>query len=388
MKENKSIEASSIAEPLYFTLFIIYTLSLTNLVYKTWEGPLITKLGPLILITLFVLRRKLSLKIGVNGFIKVSYLSEVTLLLYMFKVTLIPEFGILFTIMAADGILFIDTYLSLFFIYCGYFAYAVIDPETGINTLSERIRILFDALNYSILLMAIVLGKNQIIQRLKLEKMTQVLKHQAKEIEELAVFEERNRISGDMHDTVGHTLSLALIELEASKALFKRDPETAFDKILSAREQVGLSLEEIRRTVKALNNTAYQKDLTQTIEEICLNSSKVGDLKIERQITIESEIHSLQKKVIVLAVKESLTNVIKHSESHLVDLQVVENKGVLKFSCSSDNGKNQSLVKGFGLQNMEDKFVGLGGVFEAKIIDNKFVVQGAIPIQVTEAAHD
>ncbi len=76
----------------------------------------------------------------------------------------------------------------------------------------------------------------------------------ADRVEQLAVAEERNRLSREMHDTLGHRLTVAAVQLEGAQKLVSRDAAKAEKMIATVHEQVLEGLSELRRTVAALRS--------------------------------------------------------------------------------------------------------------------------------------
>jgi signal transduction histidine kinase len=72
------------------------------------------------------------------------------------------------------------------------------------------------------------------------------------QVEDLAVAEERNWLAREMHDTLGHRLTVAAVQLEAAQRLISNEPERATEIIHTVRDQVREALQELRQTVAAL----------------------------------------------------------------------------------------------------------------------------------------
>jgi len=79
--------------------------------------------------------------------------------------------------------------------------------------------------------------------------------------EELAVAQERNRLAREMHDTLGHRLTVAAVQLEGAQRLVQRDPDKAARMVGTVRTQVLEGLDELRRTVATLR-TPLEIDLS------------------------------------------------------------------------------------------------------------------------------
>ena len=86
------------------------------------------------------------------------------------------------------------------------------------------------------------------------------LQEYALRAEEMAVVEERNRLAREMHDTLGHRLTVASVQLEGAQRLCDQDQERAAGMVGTVREQVREALGELRSTVATLR-TPVEADL-------------------------------------------------------------------------------------------------------------------------------
>ena len=87
------------------------------------------------------------------------------------------------------------------------------------------------------------------------------LQEYAAQVEELAVAQERNRLSRDLHDTLGHRLTVSIVQLEGAERLIAGAPERASKMVNSVRQQLNEGLREVRRTVGMLR-TPVTTDLS------------------------------------------------------------------------------------------------------------------------------
>jgi signal transduction histidine kinase len=71
-------------------------------------------------------------------------------------------------------------------------------------------------------------------------------------VEELAVAQERNRLAREVHDSIGHRLTVSAVQLEGAQRLVPKDPDKAVEMIGTVREQVKQALSELRQTVATL----------------------------------------------------------------------------------------------------------------------------------------
>ena len=86
----------------------------------------------------------------------------------------------------------------------------------------------------------------------ELQAKNRQLEEYAAQVETLAVVEERNRLAREMHDTIGHRLTTAAVQLEGAQRLAASEPERAAAMIGAGRQQVREALQDLRRTVGRL----------------------------------------------------------------------------------------------------------------------------------------
>ena len=104
------------------------------------------------------------------------------------------------------------------------------------------------------------------ITSIKLESALRTVKEQSEKLKSLAVVEERNRIAAEMHDTVGHTLTAAVLALEAAEGLVS-DPLAA-QKLHQGKEQVRRGLSELRASVKVVR-AGNETNFADAISQLC-----------------------------------------------------------------------------------------------------------------------
>ena len=117
--------------------------------------------------------------------------------------------------------------------------------------LADLVRYFF--VNTIVVLLALIAFytlKKQMITSVKLESALRTVNEQSEKLKGLAVVEERNRIAAEMHDTVGHTLTAAVLTLEAAEGLVS-EPQAA-QKLHQGKELVRRGLSELRASVKVV----------------------------------------------------------------------------------------------------------------------------------------
>jgi signal transduction histidine kinase len=220
--------------------------------------------------------------------------------------------------------------------------------------------------------------KKQMITSVKLESALNTVNEQAEQLKGLAVAEERNRMAADMHDTVGHTLTSAVLALEAAEALVAT-PEVK-RKLHQGTEQVRRGLAELRASVRA-ERARPEADFHAALDQLLTEMRR--DTALDIHVVVESEVvlPPLQAGILLSAVKECVTNAIRHGQATHADILMAEHRGQLGLAFT-DNGTGSSLIQpGSGLSIMRERVEGIGGRMEAKsALGEGFTVNLTIPV--------
>ncbi|KMK78174.1 AAA family ATPase [Alkalihalobacillus pseudalcaliphilus] len=179
-----------------------------------------------------------------------------------------------------------------------------------------------------------------------------------------SVLEERNRIARDIHDVVGHTLTTAIVQAEASRRLFEKNGELSMEKLELTQGLIRKGLNEIRHSVHLLNQFDSIDDVQLTevvklvISEVEVNTGVIVDLHLNMKTEIkQNELN----QVVYYVLKEAFTNGIKHGNSSNFSIHLTEEEDCVKLVIQ-DNGKGvNKLEYGFGLHSMKKRIEQIGG---------------------------
>lgn len=191
------------------------------------------------------------------------------------------------------------------------------------------------------------------------------LQEYALRAEELAVVEERNRLAREMHDTLGHRLTVASVQLEGAQRLCPTDPQQAASMVGTVREQVREALSELRSTVAALR-TPVEADLQlhSSLTRLIAHFEKATGLTVHRVFPEEMPLLSPAHRLALFrAAQEALTNVHRHAQAQDVWLQLTWHDEIITLMVS-DNGVGIPAAAeqmGLGLRGMYERAAQLGG---------------------------
>lgn len=209
-------------------------------------------------------------------------------------------------------------------------------------------------------------ARTQAAQR-ELEQANRRLQVYAAQVEDLTIVNERNRLAREMHDTLGHRLTVAAVHLEAAQRLIPRDPERAAAMVGTVREEVQDALGELRQTVATLR-APFEEDLSliQALQRLTSQFQQATGIEVSLDLPTDlPDPPAPQRKAIFRAAQESLTNVQRHANAHHAWVQIQQQDGAITL-CVSDNGVGFSSpqeTSGFGLRGLRERAIQLGGDF-------------------------
>lgn len=216
--------------------------------------------------------------------------------------------------------------------------------------------------------------------RLAMQKRQQdLLEKQDYEIH-LATLQERNRIAREIHDNVGHMLSRSILQMGALQTIHKEEP--LHGQLVAINDTLSQAMNNIRESVHDLHNESL--DLKQALREV---TDEFRD-KYEIAFTYDmSAAVPRNVKYCFLAItKESLANVVRHSNATRVSLYFCEYPGFYQMLVE-DNGTDikvkeaqiaKAQVSGIGLSNMRERVEALGGTI-AFLTDKGFEIRISVP---------
>lgn len=211
----------------------------------------------------------------------------------------------------------------------------------------------------------------------ELQMAHQQLQAHAAHAEELAVAEERNRLAREMHDTLGHRLTVAAVQLEGAQKLVKRDPDKAVQMIGTVREQVLEGLTELRRTVAALR-TPLEENLPLRPALTRLASNFMEATGIQTELSLPATIPDLppdHRHTLYRTAQEALTNIQRHARANHVRVEValmgdamvadgmVDTKILISVADDGIGMKGVASTHGYGLRGLEERATQLKGEF-------------------------
>lgn len=175
------------------------------------------------------------------------------------------------------------------------------------------------------------------------------------EIKRLARVAERERIARDLHDVLGHTLSMIAVKSELAERLIEHDGEGAREEIRSMGESARKALADVREAISGYQ----QQALDETLEHMCL-SLRAADIDPIIDIADDIELPARTQGMLALVIREAVTNIIRHSSARRCHV-TLRLKGDELSLAINDDGGGRIRMDGNGIQGMRARIESLGG---------------------------
>ena len=226
----------------------------------------------------------------------------------------------------------------------------------------------------------------------ELETSHQQLKEYSEQVAELAATKERNRLARDIHDTLGHYLTVINVQLEKAQAFRDKKPQGADQAVSDAKRLAREALQEVRQSVGVLRATEELPEFIPSLNELV---KRVQGDTCSVELNVEGNEDGFSKQGLLAlyrAAQEGLTNIQRHAgASHIwIDLNLKEQEAIL---IVRDNGRGFDAAEwqqiepghngGYGLRGMQERLKLVGGNLEV----NSAPGQGAL-IRVTLPKRD
>ena len=178
------------------------------------------------------------------------------------------------------------------------------------------------------------------------------------EVRRLAALAERERIGRDLHDLLGHTLSMVALKSDLAARLVERDPAAARGELDEVGRVARDALAQVRRAVTGIRAAGIAAELASA--KLLLESDGVAfDYRFERGFSHEALPPGVET-ALAMTVREAATNIQRHARAQRADASFGLEGGdvVLRIA---DDGRGGAIVPGNGLCGMRERVEGLRG---------------------------
>lgn len=191
------------------------------------------------------------------------------------------------------------------------------------------------------------------------------------EVRRLATVAERERIARDLHDLLGHTLSVIALKSELAGRLLQRGDPRAREEIGDVERISRDALKQVREAVAGYRSGG----LTEELANARLACEAAG---IELDAALDEEpLASRQESVLAFVLREAVTNVVRHSgcRHSRIALRRENDSAVLTIS---DDGGGSTAPAGGGLTGMRRRLESAGGSLDIRV-DGGFALTATLP---------
>jgi two-component system sensor histidine kinase DesK len=186
-------------------------------------------------------------------------------------------------------------------------------------------------------------------------RMNRALRRANEEVEHLAKVAERERIARDLHDVLGHTLSVITLKSELAGKLIDRDPQRAGKEIREVEEISRQALSEVRDAIRGYRSKGLAAELAQAKSTL-----ETAGLTVQCDAATTMKIPAMQESVLSLVVREAVTNVVRHAQAHTCRMRLDQQNGSCRLEIH-DDGLGGFSSEGSGLRGMRERVEMLGG---------------------------
>ncbi|MFB5562881.1 response regulator [Bacillus cereus] len=197
-------------------------------------------------------------------------------------------------------------------------------------------------------------------QNESIRKQNAVLEQYMSQIERITLAEERNRLSSELHDTVGHAYTSIIMGMETLRT--ELATEMGIQRLDSLLEMGRKSIEDVRGYLHQMESPCQSPSLIQSLQNLGAEFQEHAQVNVSfRTYGEEYELSRQTKIAFIRCLQESLTNAVRHGQGTeiIVSLQFEQQYTRLEVQ---DNGKgNVEWQEGFGMNTMKERAMNLQG---------------------------
>jgi two-component system, NarL family, sensor histidine kinase DesK len=173
------------------------------------------------------------------------------------------------------------------------------------------------------------------------------------EIERLATIAERERIARDLHDVLGHTLTMIVLKAELASRLADRDPRRAAQEIREVEQVSRQALGNVRDAIAGYRAT-WDDELARA--RAMLDTAGIRGEFFGSPAPVERG----TEETLALAMREAITNVVRHARATACSVRVERHGDTCRLEVV-DDGRGGALTQGNGLRGLRERVEALGG---------------------------
>ena len=238
------------------------------------------------------------------------------------------------------------------------------------------------------------LVRTQIREKEKLSRINSELEQTYKRLlestaisQQLSIEKERILMAREIHDTLAHTLTTLIVQLEVCKKLAALDVDKLCGELEKAQELSRSGLNDIRRTVKALRPQALEgKSFFESVLDFINSTMNNTDIHIifNNNLPEKLKFSSSLEVALFRLIQESMTNSIRHGQADEIQIDMNLENNVILINIHDNGIGCTHIKKGFGLQGIRERIEGFDGTASfSSMVGDGFGTKVTIPFKET-----
>jgi two-component system sensor histidine kinase DesK len=200
------------------------------------------------------------------------------------------------------------------------------------------------------------------------------------EIERLTREAERERIARDLHDLLGHTLTVITVKLDLARRLLAYDLDRARNEIVEAEQTARNALTEVREAVSGYRGEGLDAEISRARRSLLS-----ADVKLTTTLA-PVNLSSSQVNVLCLALREAVTNIVRHAHATVSHVALLEKDRTIHLTIE-DNGRGGQIREGNGLLGMRERIQSVGGAMKVTSLANEgTILELTLPLESESGA--
>lgn len=218
-----------------------------------------------------------------------------------------------------------------------------------------------------------------------LERAHRQLTESAARQQEMAVLQERQRLAREIHDSVAHSLTALVVQIQAARRLQNLDPERSAEGLVRCEEMSRQALLETRQAVRALHPAGLsQATELEALRRLGRDFGMATGISIsvdadEGASALPPDPQRLEQLYRIF--QEALTNAHRHGEARQVTAQLTIQEGSLELQIANDGKPPATLEPGLGLRAMAERARSLGGAIRFEPGPAGLTIRVTVPVK-------
>jgi len=186
------------------------------------------------------------------------------------------------------------------------------------------------------------------------ERTTVLVERANSEVARLSQEAERERIARDLHDLLGHTLTVITVKLDLARRLLSFNAERARDEIADAEQTARNALAEVRDAVSGYRAEGLEAEISRARRSLLSAEVKLSTAMVP------VELSPMDASALCLVLREAVTNIVRHARATACRVTLLEEAGAIHFTVE-DNGVGGPIREGNGLRGMRERLQPMNG---------------------------